>query len=212
MQKRKLQCCLGPIYEIWLFFSLPPPISDRKLILLLIMFLFLKLTAIHFCLFLLEFWVIFLSFWVTFLNFKLFSWVLNYFLEFWVIFLSFEYFHPWGFFSKKSLHIIYKTISNWQNFLPSLQPSFPVPRSIELQYDQVYNNNGTVTLDTIRQSVAENYQRRPNELDPFGPGPSAAGLQALFSTFGGTFSNFKVFRQKFAVISSLHSCLECTVF
>ena len=85
-----------------------------------------------------------------------------------------------------------------------MQPSFPVPRSIELQYDQVYNNNGTVTLDTIRQSVAENYQRRPNELDPFGPGPTAAGLQALFSTFGGTFSNFKVFRQKYAVLAYIH--------
>ena len=69
------------------------------------------------------------------------------------------------------------------------------PTAIDIQYDDVYNNPGGVRLETIKRAVTGDYQRRPNEVNPFNPGPGAEDLGRALSGFSKTFSKFKVTRK-----------------
>ena len=74
------------------------------------------------------------------------------------------------------------------SFQSATLQSIAIPEGIQIQYDQVYNNAASVTLDTVRQAVTEDYQRRPNELDLFGQGPGPIGLKNGLASFGDTFT------------------------
>ena len=69
------------------------------------------------------------------------------------------------------------------------------PTAIDIQYNDVYNNPSGVRLETIKRAVTGDYQRRPNEINPFSPGPGADDLGRALSGFSKTFSKFKVTRK-----------------
>ena len=75
-----------------------------------------------------------------------------------------------------------------------MRAGWKIPEAIDVQYDQVYNNALKVDLETVRQSVHEDYQRFPNEINPGLAGPGAEGLRQTLSGFGGVFSDFMVSR------------------
>ena len=66
---------------------------------------------------------------------------------------------------------------------------------VDIQYEAVYNSLGGVRPETIMAAVADDYQRRPNEINPFSQGPGAIGLGQALASFTDTFSSFKVTRK-----------------
>ena len=101
-----------------------------------------------------------------------------------------------------------------ENNLPIECQFINLPNSIENFYDKILSNPGThgQNLSLIRETVADDWNNRPNQLNPskgIGAGPFPEGLKKLMGAFSTMLQDVK-FTRKETLVTQLREILEQT--
>ena len=96
-----------------------------------------------------------------------------------------------------------------ENNLPIECQFINLPNSIENFYDKILSNPGThgQNLSLIRETVADDWNNRPNQLNPskgIGAGPFPEGLKKLMGAFSTMLKDVTFTRKETSILKQLH--------